>query len=127
MTEDQFQILMEAITIQTRLLERLVAGVESRSPVPSYMRPLAEFDGFDWGEIDATVVQTDDDGVAVIGWRGQWYTRRSPANKYDAAIWFSRAVGKEDDGTTRYERLITFKETAEPERLPVKVKRAAHH
>lgn len=124
MTDDQFQLMMETLLQQTHLLERLVCAVEARSPVPSFVRSLAEFAEFDWSEIDATVLLTDSDGVAVISWRGHRYMRRSPSNKFDPAIWFSRAVGKDDDGGNRYERLITFKELADPEPLPEKVKRS---
>lgn len=124
MTDDQFQLILETLYQQTDLLERLVAVIEARSPAPGYVRALTEFAGFDWSEIDATVLQTDSDGIAVISWRGHRYTRRSPSNKFDPAIWFSRAVGKDEDGNSRYERLITFKELAEPEPLPHKVKRS---
>jgi len=124
MTDEQFQLMMDILGQQTALLERLVAAVEARSPAPGYVRALAEFARFDWSEIDATAIQTDDDGIATISWRGHRYMRRSPSNKFDPAIWFSRVVGKDDDGSNRYERLITFKELAEPEPLPVKVKRS---
>lgn len=124
MTDEQFQLILGALHQQTDLLERLVAAIEARSPAPGYVRALAEFAEFDWSEIDATVIQTDSDGIAAISWRGHRYTRRSPANKFDPAIWFSRVVGKDEDGSSRYERLITFKELAEPEPLPQKVKRS---
>jgi len=124
MANEQFQLMIDILGQQTALLERLVAAVEARSPVPNYVRDLAEFTEFDWSEIDATVIQTDDDGIATISWRGHRYMRRSPSNKFDPAIWFSRAIGKDDDGSNRYERLITFKELAEPEPLPSKVKKA---
>lgn len=124
MTDDQFQRMMESLVQQTHLLERLVALIEARSPAPGYVRDLTEFSTFDWSEINATVIQTDPDGPAVISWRGHRYIRRSPSNKFDPAIWFSRAVGKDDDGSNRYERLITFRELGEPEPLPTKVKRS---
>jgi len=124
MTDEQFQLMMDMLAQQTALLGRLVASVEARSPTPSYVRALTEFAEFDWSEIDATVIQTDDDGIATISWRGHRYMRRSPSNKFDPAIWFSRAIGKDDDGSNRYERLITFKELGEPEPLPNKVKKA---
>lgn len=91
---------------------------------PDYQRRLEEFTGFDWQAIGATVLDTDNDGPAAVEWRGRRYTRRAPQNKFDAAIWFSRAAGRDEDGTVHYERLITFKVQAEPEPLPAKAKQA---
>lgn len=91
---------------------------------PDYQRRLEEFAGFDWQAIDATVLDTDNDGPAAVEWRGRRYTRRAPQNKFDAAIWFSRSTGRDEDGTVHYERLITFKVQAEPEPLPAKAKQA---
>lgn len=91
---------------------------------PDYQRRLEEFAGFDWQAIGATVLDTDNDGPAAVEWRGRRYTRRAPQNKFDAAIWFSRASGRDEDGTVHYERLITFKVQAEPEPLPAKAKQA---
>jgi DdrB-like protein len=124
MTDEQFQLIMEALVQQTQLLDRLVRVVEARQPAPGYVRNLSDFQTFDWSELGATVTQTDADGVAVVTWRGHQYVRRSPSNKFNPAIWFSRAVGKDDNGENRYERLITFKELAEPEPLSEKVRRA---
>lgn len=91
---------------------------------PDYQRRLEEFAGFDWLGIGATVLENDQDGPAAVEWRGRRYTRRAPQNKFDAAIWFSRAAGRDEDGTVHYERLITFKVQAEPEPLPAKAKQA---
>lgn len=91
---------------------------------PDYQRRLEEFAGFDWQAIGATVLENDQDGPAAVEWRGRRYTRRAPQNKFDAAIWFSRASGRDEDGTVHYERLITFKVQAEPEPLPAKAKQA---
>jgi DdrB-like protein len=114
---------LQALSQQTQLLDRLVRIVEARQPAPAYLRGIDEFEQFDWSEIDAAVTQTDADGVAIVTWRGHQYVRRSPSNKFSPAIWFSRAVGKDDSGENRYERLITFKELAEPEPLPNRVRR----
>ncbi len=91
---------------------------------PDYQRRLEEYAGFDWQAIGAVVLDTDNDGPSAVEWRGRRYTRRAPQNKFDAAIWFSRAAGKDEDGTVHYERLITFKVQAEPEPLPAKAKQA---
>ncbi|MHC5829041.1 MAG: single-stranded DNA-binding protein, partial [Nostoc sp.] len=67
----------------------------------------------------------DQHGAAIVGWGGQQFIRRSPANKYDPAIWFSRCTGKAEDGSNAYERLITFKPLSKTEvdPLPEKVTR----
>lgn len=126
MTDAQFQILIETLlaqtTAQTALLERIAIAVEGNQPVPNYLVTLSSFAQFDWSTIGATVETRDRDGAAVVLWHGNRYTRRSASNKFQPAIWFSRAIGKDDQGTTQYERLITFKQTAEAEPLPEKVR-----
>jgi hypothetical protein len=69
------------------------------------------------------VEYTDNDGAAVVSWRGNQFLRRSAQNKFKPAIWFSRAIGKDENGENRYERLISFKQMAEVEPLPDKVRR----
>lgn len=82
---------------------------------PNWTHDLAAFPTFDFQSIGATVVKADDFGPATVEWRGRTYTRRSPENKFGAAIWFSRPAGKTEDGSVRYERLITFRPTADAE------------
>jgi DdrB-like protein len=122
MTDEQFQILIETLLAQTALLERLAIAVEGNQPAPNYLVALSSFAQFDWSTIAATVESRDRDGAAVVTWHGNRYTRRSASNKFQPAIWFSRAIGKDDQGTTQYERLITFKESAVAEPLPDKVR-----
>ncbi|MBD1995995.1 hypothetical protein H6G00_05110 [Leptolyngbya sp. FACHB-541] len=101
-------------------LERLVPKV-----APDYQKPLSAFKLFDWESIGATVIQSDQYGASIVEWGGKQYVRRSPANKFDPAIWFSRSSGETDaEGKTIYERLITFKDMAEPEAIPNKLLRA---
>lgn len=76
---------------------------------PSYVYSLDEYFSFDWASIDARVVKEDRDGPTHVEYRGRVFTRRSPQNKYGAAIWYSRSAGENDKGETTYERLITFK------------------
>jgi hypothetical protein len=59
---------------------------------------LSEYPTFDWPSIGATVLNRDDDGVTAVEWNGQVFTRRSPNNKFDAAVWFSRHLGQDSDG-----------------------------
>jgi multisubunit Na+/H+ antiporter MnhB subunit len=55
--------------------------------------------------------------VTLVEYRGKTYKRRSPENKFGAAIWFSRSVGKDEEGQNQYEKFITFKEMAPAEPL----------
>lgn len=72
-----------------------------------------------------SVERSDQYGAAIVSWRGVQFVRRSPSNKFGEAIWFSRCVGKGDDGSNIYERLITFRPLSktEVEPLPEKVRR----
>lgn len=103
-------------------LERLADALERMAPIaaaPNYQHPLEDFVGFDWASINATVDRLDQYGAAIVSWRGQQFVRRSPSNKFGEAIWFSRCVGKGDDGENKYERLITFKPVSRVEVEPV--------
>jgi hypothetical protein len=96
----------------------------SSNPAPNYQRPLSEYHSFDWSSIGAGVLKEDEDGVSSVEWNGQVFTRRSPNNRFDAAIWFSRCVGKDSDGNNRYVRLITFKAASDAEPIAAKAKKA---
>jgi DdrB-like protein len=96
----------------------------SSNPAPNYQRPLSEYPRFDWASIGATVLKKDGDGAASVEWNGQVFTRRSANNKFDAAVWFSRCIGKDADGNNRYARLITFKAASEAEPIAAKAKKA---
>ena len=75
------------------------------------VKPIGEFAGFDFASIGATVLKADEDGPTVLEKGGKVYKRRAPDNKYGAAIWFSRCVGKSEDGTAnKYETLISFEQ-----------------
>lgn len=89
---------------------------------PNYVKPIEEYTSFDWQSINASVVRTDRDGPTHIQWNGQVYTRRSPSNKFEPAIWFSRAAGKSEEGETEYAKLITFREIKEADPLPEKAR-----
>lgn len=96
----------------------------SSNPAPNYQRPLSEYANFDWSSISATVLTQDKDGVTAVDWHGQVFKRRSPSNKYDAAIFFSRSLGKDPAGNNQYARLIKFTPTAEAEPISDKAKKA---
>jgi hypothetical protein len=108
--------LGQRISEQNEILQMIAAslqGVESHlrqiaissNPAPNYQRPLSDYPGFDWPSIGATVLKEDDDGATAVEWNGQIFTRRSPNNKFDAAVWFSRCVGKDADGCDLKDRM----------------------
>lgn len=101
-------------------LEQIALALATGTP-PDYQHDLTEFPDFDWSSIGATVVRRDSDGAAAVSWGGHIYQRRSPQNKFDVAIWFSRYTGKSEGSGNAYERLITFKRIAPVEPLPERV------
>ncbi len=91
---------------------------------PDLVYPIARFTTFDWNAIGASVLESDRYGATLVSWAGRVYSRRSPSNKFGEAIWFSRSTGTRVDGSTSYERLITFKLLRyDVETLPEKVAR----
>jgi DdrB-like protein len=127
--------LGQRISEQNEILQIIaesLQGVESHlrqiaissNPAPNYQRPLSEYADFDWPSIGASVLNQDDDGVTAVEWNGQVFTHRSPNNKFDAAVWFSRFVGKDADGNNKYVRLISFKAVSEAEPIAAKAKKA---
>ena len=111
----------------TEYLRRIAVSLEALARAmapqhaPDYQHDLTDFPDFDWTSIGATVTLRDSDGAAAVTWGGHIYTRRSPQNKFDVAIWFSRCTGKQSDGSNAYSRLITFKRTPAVEPLPERV------
>ncbi len=127
--------LGQRISEQNGILQMIaesLQGVESHlrqiaissNPAPNYQRPLSEYADFDWPSIGASVLNRDDDGVTAVEWNGQVFTRRSPNNKFDAAVWFSRHLGSDSDGNKRYARLITFRALSDAEPIASKAKKA---
>jgi hypothetical protein len=108
------------------LLERIAVALErlandGKPAAPNLTRPMEEYGAFDWASIGAEIVRRDDDGPTHIQHNGVLYTRRSPTNKYDPAIWYSAPAGKDAEGNTEYVRLITFKHFGDADPLPSKV------
>jgi hypothetical protein len=111
-------------------LERIAQALDTLARVdtqtaPNYIKPLDAYRGFDWAGIGASVVGQDVDGPTHLEWGGALWTRRSPSNKYDPAIWFSRPAGRDEEGNIKYLRLITFKPVKDAEPLPEKTAAAA--
>jgi hypothetical protein len=128
MTPEQTELWLEIQHRQMLALERIADTLDSLAPksAPDIKRPIEEFKNFDWSSIGARVDKSDSYGAAVVSWKGQIYTRRSPQNKFGVAIWFSRCVGKEEDGANKYERLITFKPFSNIEAEPLPPKAQNH-
>ena len=115
-----------------KALERIADALERLAPppaIPNYQFPLEAFRSFDWKSIGATVEQSDASGATVICRSGLHFTRRSPSNKFGEAIWFSRSVGKDNNGQPQYERLITFQpiNNVQIDPLPEKTRRLVEH
>ena len=96
----------------------------SSNTAPNYQRLLSEYPTFDWSSVGATVLNRDGDGATSVEWNGQVFTRRSPSNKFQCAIWFSRHLGQDSDGNKRYARLITFRDLNDAEPIAAKAKKA---
>jgi hypothetical protein len=125
-SEALLQQLVEVSQRQNALLERIALAMEAAGDgggaSPNYEVCLTQFKSFDWGAIEAKVEQEDRDGVATVLWRGHRYVRRSAANKFEPAIWFSRSIGRDEEGNVQYAKLVTFRLRPKAEPLPSKVK-----
>jgi DdrB-like protein len=104
--------LGQRISEQNKLLRMIATslqGVESHlrqiavssNPAPNYQRNLSEYPTFDWSSIGATVLNRDGGGATSVEWSGQVFTRRSPSNKFQCAICFSRHLGQDSDGNNK--------------------------
>ncbi|BAZ18952.1 hypothetical protein NIES4071_108370 (plasmid) [Calothrix sp. NIES-4071] len=124
MTPEQLELWFEIHHRQMVALERIADTLDSLVPktVPNIQRPIEEFKTFDWSTIGARVDNSDSYGPTVVSWRGLRYTRRCPQNKFGVAIFYSRCVGKDEDGANKYERLITFKPFSNLEVEPLSLK-----
>lgn len=124
--DEKEQKLFAAILGQLiRISDALEAIARAGEPAePNLVKPLDEFSSFDWSSIGASAVHQDQDGPTHLEWGGYVWTRRSPSNKYDPAIWYSRAAGRDAEGNVRYLRLITFRKVGEAEPVPEKAKQS---
>lgn len=116
--------LLSHLTAQTALLQRISRQLDQlckagAPAAPNYRYPLRAYSRFDWAQLDAEVLQSDQHGATVVLANGYQWTRRNGGGKFGPAVWFSRADGVDDSGAARYLRLVTFKDSAEPEALRV--------
>ena len=49
----------------------------------------------------------DQFGAAIVSWNGKQFIRRSPSNKFGVALWFSKCIGKDEDGSNKYVRGVS--------------------
>ena len=127
---DQWQLFLELQYRQVVALEKLAEMVQQLMPTttaaPNLQSTLENFKSFDWSTIGATVERADQYGAAIVTWRGLQFVRRSPSNKFGEIIFFSRCVGKDDDGNNKYERLISFKPLSKVQIEPIPQRVIAH-
>jgi hypothetical protein len=112
---------MHSLTVLNRIASALETIAMSNAKAPNLQRPIESYANFDFDSIGAQVKSADQFGATALDWGGFIWTRRSPQNKFGEAIWFSRAIGKKEDGSNEYARLISFKKFGEAEPLPRKV------
>ncbi len=115
------QLLAAQVSALSRIAIALETIAQANAPAPNFVKPLAAYGTLDFTTIGAKVVARDRLGATAVEWGGYQWTRRSPSNKFDVAIWFSRPNGKDDMGEVKWIRLITFKTTADADEVPAKV------
>ena len=121
MTNQDSQTYLQLQQLISESLTRIAIALELMIPTqaaPNYQFALNKFATMDWESIGAVVADRDSDGASAILWRKHIYVRRSPSNKFEEAIWFSRCTGRDEKGANIYERLITFKAMSDAEPLP---------
>lgn len=124
---DNIERLLDRINNNlTRIADALGSMAQPKADfAPDHVRPIEDFPDFNWDSIKANIIRTDDDGPTHVEWRGQVFTRRSPRNKFDPAIWYSRSTGKNGDGENEYIRLITFREIKDADPIDSKARSLA--
>ncbi len=124
MTNDQAERLIAAVERLAAAAESLVQGQQRKTSSPAkFIKPIDEFPNFDWGSIGAKVEYRDSDRiVAGVSYRGATYERKSKHGD----VWFSRNVGRDDDGNPIYETLIKFAANLTPNSLPSTMVRSFH-
>ncbi len=116
MTNDQAERLIAAVERLAAAAESLVQGQQRKSSSPAkFIKPVEALPNFDWNSIGAKVEYRDADRiVAGVSYRGATYERKSKHGD----VWFSRNVGRDDDGNPVYETLIKFAANLTPNSLP---------
>lgn len=122
MTNDQAERLIAAIERLAAVAESLVQGQQRKTSTPAkFIKPIEEFPSFDWASIGAKIEYRDSDRiVAAVTWRGFTYERKQKHGD----VWFSRNVGKDDEGNPVYETLVKFAANVAPSSLPTSMVKA---
>jgi hypothetical protein len=118
---EQAQTDAHPLTQLLELLDKVSNRLEAIAgqSAPDWQLPLFAY-RTPWPDrIHATVIARDDDGPTKVVWCGHTYTRRTGAQKYGAAIWFSRGIRGSDKD---FARLITFSDGTPAEPLPQYIK-----
>ena len=111
MTPEQTDLWLEIQHRQMLALESIAASLQTMAGAQQkgarHTRPIAQFKTFDWSTINAAVDKSDRYGAAVVTCGGQIYTRKSKP-EFGDDVWFSRSLGKGEDGRSQYDVLIKF-------------------
>lgn len=112
-TNDALFSIAQAIYEVARALDR-------QQGLRTFRYQLADYWGFDYSVIGIEVVESDVYGPSILRYDGMEYTRRSSSNKnYAPGVWYSRAIGKDEESKMQYETLIKFGSTkSQAEDLP---------
>ena len=101
-------------------LARIADALDADRAAPNYHGSLAAYPRYNWGNIAASVVESDTNGATRVMWHHHIFTRRSNP-KYGSGVWFSRGAGRDDAGELVYQRLITFAPPSPVEPLPAQI------
>ncbi|NJR71148.1 MAG: hypothetical protein HC771_22815 [Synechococcales cyanobacterium CRU_2_2] len=110
MQDQQAQRIIELLEELNQGVRSLISAADAQKPFRTHYKSIEAFASFDWASIGAVVVATDGDGPTVVEFQGEVFKRRSPQNKFDPAVWYSRSLGKDDAGTQQYQKLVVFKD-----------------
>ena len=111
MTPEQTDLWLEIEHRKMLALESIAASLQTMAGAQQkgarHTRPITQFKTFDWSSINAMVDKSDRYGAAVVHCGGHIYTRKSKPDFGDD-VWFSRSLGKGEDGRSQYDVLIKF-------------------
>lgn len=116
MLNDNLAQMVSELATMRRYFKQMVEY--SKPTEPGYIYPLNDYPDFDWSTIGATVIQRDGKGyVSMVEWGGYFWKRRSKSDNKGAAVWFNRTYNPYDTDAWEYVRLVTFRNTGNPEPL----------
>lgn len=111
MTPEQTDFCLKIEHRKMLALESIAASLQTLASAQQkgaqHTRLISQFKTFDWSSIKATIDKSDQYGAAVVECGRHIYTRRSKLDFGDD-IWFSRSLGKGEDGRSQYDVLIKF-------------------